>query len=433
MEKQVKPMKILIKNTKIIKSGAGEPMTGSIAIEGSRIKYVGDVPESFNAVTVIDGGGFIAMPGLINAHTHSPMGILRNIADDLPFDDWLFGKIIPAENKLTEDDIYWGALLGICEMIKSGTTCFNDMYLHMDSIVRAVSETGIRANLSFGPITSGVRGKGLIVETGKCQAFIKNWNDNGNIKTSMEIHSVYLFDKPSLKEAAGLAKSLGVSIHIHLAESEAEIALANEKYGLSPVAAALDLGILDVPVTAAHCVRLSEHDIEILKRTNVNPVHCPSSNLKLGNGFAPVRRLLDEGLNVCLGTDGSASNNNLNMFEEMHLTSLIHKGVSGNPECIPAAAVIDMATKNGAFALGFDDVGQIAPGNAADIILIDINKPHICPVNNVKSSIVYSVQAGDVDTVIVGGEILMRGRKLLSIDEELVMSKVKEIAGKITG
>jgi 5-methylthioadenosine/S-adenosylhomocysteine deaminase len=424
-----KLMSILIKNTYIIK--ADGVITGSIAIKDGIIESVGDTG-SFKADTVIDGSNFAAMPGLVNAHTHSPMGLLRNLADDLNFDKWLFGNIIPAESRLTEEDIYLGAKLGIAEMIKSGTTCFADMYLHMNSVAQAVTEAKIRTNLSFGPITSAVRASvtgtpGLVVDNSACEQFVKKYNGAGNglIKTFMEIHSVYLFDEQSIREAAALAKNLGIGIHIHLSESDAELAMSNEKYGMSPIEAAHSFGLFNNHVLAAHCVKLSENDIRLLKENAVYPVHNISSNLKLANGVAPVKRLIEENITVCLGTDGAASNNNLNLFEEMHLTALIHKGINKDPECLNAQTVINMATKNGAEALGFKSLGVIEKGSQADIILIDLNKAHILPVNNLTSAIVYSAQGSDVDTVIVNGEILMRHRELKTIDEEELTAKLK--------
>ena len=424
-------MTILIKDTTILKSGKEDIITGSIAIEDNIIKYVGKIPDNFISDTVIDGSNFIAMPGLVNSHTHSPMAILRNLADDLPFNDWLFNKIIPVENKLTEDDIYWGSLLGIMEMIKSGTTCFADMYLHMDSIIKAVCASGIRANLSLGFINSSIRENNATIDPKNFETLINKLKYHPTIIPSMEAHSVYLLDRYSLMEISSLAKSLDIGIHIHLCESESELSFSYEKYGCSPIQATYNLQILDLPVIAAHCVKIKENDIKILKEKNINIAHCPSSNLKLGNGIAPIKRLLDEGLNVCLGTDGSASNNNLNMFEEMHITALIHKGINQDPTCVPATTVINMASINGANALGFKDVGKITPGYKADIILINIkDQPHLHPINNIHSSIVYSIQSSDVDTVIVDGQILMQNRSFTLLDEERIFYKVKEIFKK---
>lgn len=432
-------MNILIKNIDII-TGERENSAikgGYIAIQDGYIKTVtasAEAVKEFKAHKVLDGKNGIAMPGLVNAHTHSAMTLLRNYADDLPLEEWLFGKIIPAEGKLSPEDVYWGAMLGITEMIKSGTTCFADMYLHMDEVARAVEESGIRANLSKGPITSSVRGAGLIVDAEDCTRYLKKWHNaaNGRIKVFVEIHSVYLFDEESITGAARLAKELGTGLHIHVSETRAELETSMKKYGANPPEVCLRSGIFDVPALAAHCVHLSDSDLEILKAKDVSPVHNPSSNLKLGSGIARIQDMLDKGINVCLGTDGAASNNNLNLFEEMHLAALIHKGVNLNPVQVNAQQVIEMATVNGAKATGFGgETGCIREGMKADLILIDTDKPHLCPVNNPLSAIVYSAQAADVDTVIIDGNIVMENRKLLTIDEEKVKFQVRQIVEKL--
>jgi len=375
------------------------------------------------------------MPGLVNAHTHSSMTLLRNFADDLGLEEWLFNRIFPMEAKLGPEDIYWGTMLAIAEMIKSGTTCFADMYLHMDEVARAVLETGIRANISKGPLVSNFRGKpGISVDTDGCTEFFKSWNGKGNgrIKTCVEIHSVYLYDEQSLREAAVLAKQLNAGVHIHVLETETERNNSIKMYGMDPAEACLAFGIFDVPVIAAHCIHLSDRDMEILKDRKVNAVHNPSSNLKLGSGIAGVPEMLKKGINVCLGTDGAASNNNLNMFEEMHLAALLHKGVGKDPTLMKAEQVLKMATVNGASALGFgNDTGMIKESMKADLILLNIDKPHLCPVNNPVSAVVYSAQASDVDTVIIDGRIVMENRELKTIDEEMVKYKAGEICKRL--
>lgn len=431
-------MKILLKNIDII-TGEKEQnviQNGVIGIQDGIIRFVGPgekADQEFKADKIIDGKNGIAMPGLVNAHTHSPMTLLRNIADDLPLEEWLFNRILPIEATLTPEDVYWGAMLGIAEMIKSGTTCFADMYLHMEEVARAVEESGIRSSISMGPITSSVRESGLVVDVEGCTRYKEKWHNaaNGRIKVYVEIHSVYLFDEESITAAARLAKELGTGIHIHVSETQAELETSHQKYGANPVEVCLRTGIFDVPVIAAHCVHLSDSDIEIIKSKGVSPIHNPSSNLKLGSGIARIKEMLDRGINVCLGTDGPASNNNLNLFEEMHMAALIHKGIHRNPVEVTAAQVIRMATSNGARAVGFgDETGVIREGMKADIILIDTNKPHLCPVNDPVSAVVYSAQASDVDTVIIDGRVVMENRKLLTIDEELVMQKVREIASR---
>ena len=420
-------MKLLIKNINVITPEGTCINNGYIGIDGDRIVYISDkAPEKslFDNAEIMDGKDGIAMPGLVNAHTHSAMTLLRNYANDMPLEKWLFENIIPREGQLTGEDIYRGALLGIAEMIKSGTTTFADMYLHMDEIARAVTETGIRANLSRGPITSGVRGNGLTVDTNAYLDYKKRWDNSadGRIKVCMEIHSVYLFDEPSIREAASLAKSTNSRIHIHLSETKNELETSIGKYGLKPIEACEKFGVFEVPVIAAHCVHLGDDEINILKKYNVNPVHNPSSNLKLGSGVARIPEMLEKGLNVCLGTDGAASNNNLDMMEEMHIASLLHKGVNLDPLCVSAGDTIKMATANGARALGFSDTGILKEGMKADIIILDTNKVHLRPLYNPQAAAVYSAQGSDVDTVIVNGKLLMKDRELLTIDEEKLLS-----------
>ena len=437
-----KNMNILIKNVGIITGDLSVDYisNGFIGIKDGIIDFVGTSDEAsrdFKYEKIIDGSNSIVMAGLVNAHSHSPMTILRNFADDLALEEWLFERVIPIEGKLLPEDIYWGTMLGITEMIKSGTTCFADMYMHMEEVAKAVLQSGIRANISKGPLVSGFRGKeGISVDIDGCSQYYKNWNNsaNGRIKVYIEIHSVYLYGEETLREAASLAKQLGTGIHIHVLETIKEKETSLEKYGMSVAQACLEFGIFDVPTIAAHCVHLTDNDIKILADRKVNAVHNPTSNLKLGSGISRVPEMLDSGINVCLGTDGAASNNNLNMFEEMNLSALIHKGVKMNPQLINADMAIKMATANGAKGLGFgEEIGSLKKGAKADLIILNIDKPHLCPVNNPISAIVYSAQASDVETVIVDGKILMENRELKTIDEELVKAKVRGIARKLMG
>lgn len=428
-------MKILIKNVDIITCDSDKKIIKNafLAIENGYIVYIDKNEKAdFKPDRIIDGKNKVLMPGLINAHTHCGMTILRNYANDLNLEEWLFDNILPAEEKLLPEDIYWGTLLGISEMIKTGTTAFLDMYLHMDQVAKAVADTGIRANLSKNPLDFDENGK-IIKED---YSFFENWNnaENGRIKTSFEVHSVYLFNEESLTQSAKCAKKLGARINIHILETVREREDSFKKYKMSPAEIALKTGILDVPVTAAHCVHLSQKDIEIIKEKKVDVVHNPSSNLKLGSGIAKVPELLKSEINVALGTDGAASNNNLNMLEEMHLAALIHKGVNMDPTCIGAYDVLQMATVNGAKTLDFEgEAGVIKEGMKADVILIDMDKPHIWPVNDLISAVVYSAQGSDVDTVIIDGNIVMEKGELKTIDEERVKFEVEKTAKRILG
>lgn len=432
-------MNILIKDIDVITGDEHVKFVkkGYIGIADGRIIFVEssfDKLECIKAEKVIDGRHMLAMPGLVNAHTHCGMTILRNSADDLGLEDWLFNRIFPLESRLEEEDVYWGTLLGIAEMLKSGTTAFADMYLHMEAVARAVLESGIRANLSKSPLEFDRCGKRAVDNSKGCYEYFRKWNGKGNgrIKVYLEVHSAYLYDEERLKDAAGLARQCGTGIHIHILETARERKESIERYGMDPVEICHKCGIFDVPVIAAHCVHLSDENIRMLEEYGVNAVHNPSSNLKLGSGIARVPLMLDSGINVAIGTDGAASNNNLNMFEEMHLTALLHKGVNQDPQLMNAEQVVRMATANGAKAIGFgEDTGLIKKGMKADLILIDTDKLHLYPMNDPVSAAVYSVQGSDVDTVIIDGEIVMEKRELKTIDEERVKYNVKKVYEKL--
>lgn len=433
-------MNIIIENVDIL---TGDPpadhvKNADIGIEDNRICFIvpsGQAPTHFKADRKISGRHKLAMPGLVNAHTHCAMTIMRNAADDLPLHKWLFERIFPMENIMTDDDVYWGTLLGAAEMIKSGTTAMADMYLHMDYVAQAVAGTGLRVNLSRSPLDFYMDGELKAKDTfDECRRYFKSWNgrEEGRIKVYIEVHSTYLFDIDSLKRSALLAKELSTGIHIHLLETAKERKDSFDAYKKSPVEICAEAGIFGVPVIGAHLVHVSQDDMDMLAKYGVFAVHNPTSNLKLGSGISPVPGMLDAGVTVALGTDGAASNNNLNMFEEMHLAALIHKGTAQNPELVSARQAFAMATVNGARAAGFgDETGVLRAGMKADLILIDTDKPHLCPLNDPYSAIVYSVQGSDVDTVIVDGNILMENRELKTIDEEKVRHEVDAISKRL--
>ncbi len=432
-------MKILIKNIDIITADVERPILkdGMIYIEGDRIKYVGtDATAASTAAAtatatapdaqadrIIDGRGMVAMPGLINTHSHSPMTLMRGFAGDKVLEDWLFNSIIPTEKRLTPELVYWGSMLGIVEMLKSGTTCFADMYFMMDSIAQAVSETGIRANIAIGPISHPSAGEEEFDEASTVE-FLNRWKGeaNGRMTNFVEIHSVYLYKEENIMKAAALAKRHGLGIHMHLLETEYEKTQTVKVYGVDSVELARRAGMFDVPNLAAHCVHVSDEQMDVLAKHGVSVAHKISSNLKLASGVARVPEMQRRGINVTLGTDGAASNNNLNMFEEMHLAALVHKGVGKDATLLNCGDVIRMATVNGAKALGLEGVtGVIRAGLKADIVLIDMNKPHLQPIDDLEANIVYSAQASDVHTVIVDGEILVEQGQLTKLDERRIM------------
>ena len=421
----------LIKNIDII-TPKGVIEKGCIVVHKGVFDYVGEQKEEIlQAIykNTMDKKDMMAAPGLVNAHTHSAMVLLRNFSNDFPIEKWLFDYIIPAENKLSSEDIYWGTTLAIAEMIQSGTTAFLDMYLHMEKVAQAVSETGMKACLSKDVIKSQVRNNQVVIDKEGFKRFYNQWHNFDNrIKVNTEIHSVFLYDKASLIEAADVAKAFNTSIHIHILEGQGERKLSQDMHKMSPLEACLEYGILDVPIIAAHCIHLEERDLELITEKSIFPVHNPSSNLILGSGIAPVVEMMEKGkIPVALGTDGAASNNNLNMFEEMHIASLIHKGIHMNPELMKAEDVLTMATINGAKALGFNNTGVIEEGKEADLILVDLNKPHLQPFRNHLAAMIYSVQASDVDTTMINGKIVMEERELKTVDVEKAMAHIKRL------
>ncbi len=400
----------------------------NICITDGRIKAIGKVPNNFFADKVIDATNLIVMPGLINTHTHVPMTLFRNYADDLPFWTWLMKKIKPAEECLSAEHVYWGSKLGVLEMIRSGITCFSDMYFFMEEVAKVVEESGIKAFVS-----------GILMDVGESGSrymkdaidFYDNWHEKaeGRVKAIFGPHSIYLCSPGYLKDLKVEVIKRNSIIHIHLSETIREIEDSKELFDKTPVKHLEDLGLLECRILAAHCVHVFEDEIDILRNNKVSVLNNPTSNLKLGNGFAPIRKYLSKGVNVALGTDGASSNNNLNLFEEMHLASIINKAINQDTEFLNPITVIRMATINGAKALGLEkEIGSIEVGKKADIILIDTQKAHFSPRNNLVSSMVYSAQASDVKTVLVNGKILMENYDVKTINQEETILKSEEMA-----
>lgn len=397
----------------------------SVYIDGDKIVGIGTEPASFKADKVIDGKNRLAIPGLINCHTHSYMAFMRNIADDLSFMDWLFGRIDPIEQKMTDEDTYWGACLAIIEMMKSGTTCFNDMMMNIKQTTRAIKESGMRAVMCRGLVGTAEDDGGRIDQTYEEMEFCR---DCDRITFKFGPHAPYTCSEDYFRRVSDEAKKAGIGIHVHLSESVSEIEGCRKDHGCSPIEMADRNGLFDVPCIAAHCVQVDDKDMDILAKKGVSVVSNPASNMKLGNGFAPIPEMMEKGINVCLGTDGAASNNSLNMFHEMSLMALIHKGTHKTPQCVGAQEVLKMATINGAKALGLSEVtGSIEIGKKADIAILDLNNPSLMPNNNLIAGLCYSANGSEVDTVIIDGKITMEGRKILTMDEELVYSKVNAI------
>jgi len=418
--------KLLIQNALIIPLDDEERenpwINGDIYIENNTIKEVGtDLTCKRAGCEIINAKDCLVLPGFVNCHTHAAMTMLRSYADDMPLMEWLSQKIWPREAHLNEEDIYWGTMLSILEMIKSGTTTFADMYFYMDLTARAVEESGIRASLSRGMIGFGERAEFALKES---EAFVRAWQGKagGRISCLLGPHAPYTCPPEYLKIVMQLADSLGVGLHIHLAETLSEVSDIEKQYGLRPVKLMESIGLFENRlVLAAHCVHLSKEEIEILAKYRVGIAHNPESNMKLASGIAPVPQLLKAGVMVGLGTDGAASNNNLDMLEEMRSCALLHKVATLDSTVLPSYQVLEMGTKNGARVVGIENLGSVRPGYKADLILIDLKKPHLTPMYDPVANTVYAAQSSDVNTVIIDGKVVMKDRQMLTIDEEKVL------------
>ncbi len=401
-----------------------------IFIKDGIIAGIGDIDSDFKADKVIDGTDKLVIPGLINCHTHTYMSVFRNIADDLAFDDWLFKNIMPREDMLTDEDAYWGAMLACVEMIKTGTTCFLDMHMFKNQTAKAAVNSGMRAVISRGLSGYNRSEEGSIRRINEAIEEMEQWKGNDKLSFMFAPHAIYTCGTDYINQTIEKAKEYNVSLHTHLSETRYEVSEAKKKYNMTPVQYLDSLGFFDVNTVAAHCVHLEDCDFEILRDKKVNVALNPMSNMKLGNGFAPVQKMLDNGINICMGTDSAASNNSLNLFSDMNHTALIHKGTAENAQSVTAFDVYKAATMNGAKALNINS-GKIEVGKNADLAILDLNCPQMRPKNNVMSSLSYSANGSEVDTVIIGGDIVMENKKLLNIDENEVYRKVEEIAERI--
>ncbi|MFQ6128298.1 MAG: amidohydrolase [Thermoplasmata archaeon] len=401
----------------------------SILIEGKRIVSL-DSKES--ADIVIEGRGKAAFPGLINTHTHGAMSLFRGYADDMHLDDWLRDKIWPLEKNLKPEHVYWGTKLACLEMIKSGTTCFNDMYFLMEEAAKATEDMGMRAVLSEGfvDLMNPDLGKESFQNSIRLVEFIRSMK-NCRIIPALGPHAIYTVSTESLQMVAEYAEKEDLLIHLHLSETQEEVTSCIERHGKRPVEFLEDVGFLSRRLIAAHSVWLNKKEIELLKKHDVRISHNPVSNMKLAVGKAiPYQEMRKAGVLVSLGTDGCASNNTLDMLETMKFASLYQKAYTGDPTILPAEDTIVLATENGANALGVD-AGRIASGKLADIVLIDLKMPQLHPGHNLVSDLVYSANGSCVDTVICDGRILMQNRKVEGEGE--ILEKAGEAASDLVG
>ena len=410
-------MKMLIKNAEIITMNDERPVIsgGFVEICGNKITYVGKEPIKGIYDKIIDAKGGIVMPGLINAHTHIPMTLLRGYADDLTLSEWLFEKIFPAEDKLDEKAVYYGSLLAIAEMIKSGTTTFADMYFFSESVAKAALKTGINANIARCVTGTEDDYKGRLQEA---KALFEEFNGEagGAIKIDFSVHAIYTCGREAVRATVKAAEKYDANMHIHLSETMKENRDCFSQYGKSPTEVFQGWGVFSRPTNAAHCVYLSENDMNILKEAGASVSHNPTSNLKLASGIANVSEMMNKGINVSLGTDGAASNNSLNMFSDLKIAALLQKGIRLDPTLVSAYDALKMATVGGAKALGREARGKIEEGFFADIIILDAFSPSLIPMYNPISSAVYSASGGEVKTSIINGKIVMENGEIKTID-----------------
>ncbi len=410
---------------------------GAIAVKDKKIAFVGSAEEvagKYVSDTIMGGPGKVAFPGLVNTHTHAAMVYFRGLADDLPLKVWLEEHIWPAEGKWLSPEFVGDAVeLACLEMLKAGITLYNDMYFFGDAIARSTKKAGMRAVVGVGILDFPSKSAGTTEEYfANAENFIRAWAGDELIVPGIAPHAPYTCAPDNMLRAKKVAEQYNVPLHVHLSETQWEVGEIKSRYGKTPIALLESIGFLDERVLAAHCVWPTDEEIEILAERKVGVAHCLESNLKLASGIAPVVKMLKAGVKVTFGTDGAASNNDLNILSEMSTAAKVHKAVSGDPAAVDARQAMLMATRWGAESLGLGNItGSLEEGKAADIVLADLNKPHLVPLYDIYSHIVYSMNASDVETVLVNGKVVLDNGKLTAADESEILHKAAEWGQKI--
>lgn len=410
---------------------------GAVAVRDGNIEDVGEYREivsRYDSEEIIGGEARVVIPGLVNTHTHAAMVYFRGLADDLPLKEWLEKHIWPAESKwLSPQFISDATELACLEMLKAGITSYNDMYFFEDAAAISTRKMGMRAVLGVGILDfPSVSAKTTSEYLENAERFIRDWKADGLITPCVAPHAVYTCGPDTLNKAKKLAEKYDLLLHIHLSETEWEVGESMVRYRMRPVNHLEDIGFLDENVLAVHCVWLEDGEIELLAKRKVGVSHCIESNLKLASGFAPVVTMLMSGIKVTFGTDGAASNNDLNILSEMSTAAKVHKALSNNPTVLDAKTALLMATRWGAEVLGLGNVtGSIVKGKAADLVIINIDKPHLAPLYDIYSHIVYSLRASDVETVMVAGKLAVKERRLMTGDEADILAKARAWGEKI--
>ena len=422
-------MKKLIKNVNII-TPEGE-LRGCIGVDGKLIDYVG-AAEPAGYDEVIDGKNGIATAGFVNAHAHLPMVLFRGYAEDMALQPWLFEKIFPAEDKLTPELVKWASRVAIAEMISGGTTSFSDMYYFCDEIIEAALESGIKANIARGVSAFAETDTSKLAAFRETEELFAKYNGagDGRIKIDACLHSEYTNNEAVCRAMADYALEKGAVLHVHVSETETEHNECIGRHGLTPTAFLEKCGCYRSPVLAAHCVWVTDEDIAIMAANGASAAHNPSSNLKLGSGVAPVAKMLAAGVNVCLGSDGCSSNNNTDMFTELHFASLIAKGFARDPQALPSRQALALANVNGAKAQGRADTGVIEAGKRADIVIVGTDAPHMHPVYSAAVAVVQSARAADVRLTMVDGEVLYKDGEDKTLDVERAIFEMEKLVDK---
>jgi 5-methylthioadenosine/S-adenosylhomocysteine deaminase len=403
-----------------------------LAIAGARIVAVGAPPADFVPDEIIDGYNHAALPGFFNAHCHAAMTMQRGWAEDLPLDRWFNERIWVAESALTSDDVYWGAALAACEMLRSGCVAFNDHYFYMDRVAEVVAQSGMKAALTWCQFGIGAN-KEVGTDLAGALRFARTYQGaaQGRIRTLLGPHSPYICPPAFLREISALAREHAMALHIHLAESAEQVSNSLRAHGMSPTALLQACGVFDVPCIAAHALYVDDADIAILARHEVTVAHCPITYMKLGMGVPDLGRLLAAGVQVALGTDGPGSNNDMDMKAAVRFAPLLQKYRSSNAEALAGDLPLRMAATHGARALGFADSGVLAAGRTADLILIDLDQPHLYPRHNLVANLVHAARGSDVTHVFVDGKLLMKGRELLTLDVQKIQHEAERHARRM--
>jgi 5-methylthioadenosine/S-adenosylhomocysteine deaminase len=428
-------MSILIKNSAIVtQNEKRQQLHGDIYIEEDEIVEISEKPISVEAEFKIDGRKKLVVPGLINTHTHIPMTLLRGYGDDMLLKNWLEERIWPVESRFDSDSIEIGTKLGLLEMIASGTTTYLDMYFFEDTIGRVTMKAGVRGFLGFAMIDFGTpeyRADELIP---CCERFVKRWRDNELIQPVVAPHATYTCGPETLLKSLEISGKYDVLLHIHCCETREEVYDVEKRYGVRPVEQLNKYGLLSDKMILAHCGWITKNEIQDIKKGGATVSHCPVSNMKIATGgFTPVPELVDSEVPIGLGTDGSASNNVLDMFETMKFCALVHKHHRWDPTVLPAQKVFDFATIEGAKCLGMEKyIGSVEEGKKADLVMLDLNKPHLTPTHDFLSHVVYAANGNDVYATIVNGKILKLDKEFLTLDFEETLEEAERCAKELT-